>query len=153
LASLDKKIICFFGFVTLFNVLACTSLQQRLSLKNCKFALTQVDIRGFTFSDMTLGLLITVTNPNALDVKIDKMNLDLYIEDQKTVKVTFDPVTIQSHKTKTVTAALVIPYYMIGMPVIQGIKNKAEINYKLAGTVTLDTFLGAISFPVTILKN
>jgi LEA14-like dessication related protein len=104
-------------------------------------------------SDMTLELHIAVTNPNPIDASIDSMDMDLYIEDQKTVKVTLKPVTIQSHKTRTVDASLIIPYVTLGMPLIHGIEEGRDIKYRLSGTVSMDTAIGAISFPVTILHN
>jgi LEA14-like dessication related protein len=135
------------------SVSSCTSLQQRLSLKKCTFALTRVDIGGFTLSDLTLELYIAVTNHNPIDVSIDRMDLDFYIEDQKTLKVTLKPVMIQTHKTRTVDASLIIPYETLGMPLIHGIKEGRDIKYRLSGTVSMDTAIGAISFPVTILQN
>jgi hypothetical protein len=135
------------------TVHSCSYLNQRLYVKNCTFSLTQVDIRKFGLTDVTLGLYMTITNPNTIEVKIDKMDVDLYIENKKTIRVTFNPAAIEPKKSKKVIASLVIPYNAVGITLIDDLKNKGKINYRLVGDVTMNTPVGAVSFPVTISEN
>ncbi len=88
-----------------------------------------------------------------MEVKIDKMDFDLYIEDKKTVTVTFGQAAIEPHKAKTVVASLVIPYHMLGISLVGDLKTTEKINYKLAGVVTINTPMGAVSIPVTVSEN
>jgi LEA14-like dessication related protein len=102
---------------------------------------------------MTIGLSVNITNPNKIDAVIDKMVLDLYIEDVKTVNVMFNEVTIPPKKTKTVNADVAIPYSIMGISVIDEMKNKEKIQYRLAGIAYMNTRLGVVKYPVTISKD
>src|SRR5208337_3299594 len=93
--------------ITAIVIFSCSYLNQRLNIKTCKFSLIKVDVQKFGFTGLTLGLHVMITNPNTIEVKIDKMDFDLYIEDKKTVTVTFGQAAIEPNKAKTVVAALV----------------------------------------------
>ena len=147
------KIVKVFFIIFAITIYSCSYLEQRLSVKNCIFSLSRVDIQKFGLNGLTLGLYLTITNPNTIEVKIDKMDVDLYIENKKTVRVAFSPASIEPKKSKNVSAALVIPYEAIGMTIVGDMKNRGKINYRLAGDVTMNTPLGALSFPVTISEN
>jgi LEA14-like dessication related protein len=139
--------------ITAIIIFSCTYLNQRLYIKTCKFSLVKVDVRKFGLTGLTLGLHVMITNPNAIEVRIDKMDFDLYIEDKKTVMVTFGQAAIEPNKAKTVVAALVIPYRMLGMSLVGNLKTMGKINYKLAGEVGINTPLGAVSVPVIVSEN
>jgi LEA14-like dessication related protein len=148
-----RTLICCAGIIIMLQSAGCTFLEQRLAVKNCKFELSRVEIRKFSLTGLTLGLYIAITNPNSIEVNIDKMDLDFYIEDTKTIKGLFEPVSIQPKKTMTVSAAVFIPYSIVGMSLVNDMKSKGKINYKLVGTVFIDTQVGVMSFPVTIMQN
>ncbi len=132
---------------------SCSYLTQRLKIRDCKFSLVKVDIQKFGLTALTLRLDIKITNPNTIEVKIDKMDLDLYIEDKKTIAVTISSVAVESGQAKIVPAALQIPYSAIGMTIIDNLKGKTKINYKLMGTVTIHTPLGEVLVPATVSEN
>lgn len=148
-----KIILTVFLVITLGLFIACATIDQRLSVNKCKFTIVSIEIRSFSLTGMTLGLSVDIANPNKIDVVIDKMVLDLYIKNIKTVNVTFNEVTIPSKKTKTVNADLGIPYSIIGMSMIDEIKNKREIPYRLAGIAYMSTRLGVVKYPVTLSMN
>ena len=148
-----KKYIYVASCCILFATSGCTSLQERLAIRKCKFALVQVEVQKFTFSDITLGLHIAITNPNTIDVKIDKMDFALYIENKKTINGSLNPVVIPSKNIKTVVASLVVPFSIIGMTIIEDVQNRSKIIYQLVGTVYINTRSGVLSFPVTISSN
>ena len=148
-----KKASTYLLIVSLGLLLACTYIEQRLSANKCKFTIASVDIRSFSLTGLTLVLRMDIINPNKIDVVIDKMDLDLYIKNTKTVNVIFNEVTIPSKKTKTVNADVAIPYSIIGMSMIDEIKNNREIEYRLAGIAYMNTRLGVVKYPVTISMN
>jgi LEA14-like dessication related protein len=149
---MKNKLLCI-PAASLCLIVACTYLDQRLSAYKCKFTIVNIDIRGFSLTGMTLGLSVDIFNPNKIDVVIDKMILDLYIKDTKTVNVTFNEVTIPTKKNKTVNADIAIPYSIIGMSMIDEIKKNREIQYRLAGIAYMNTRLGVVKYPVTISMN
>jgi LEA14-like dessication related protein len=148
-----KNVLTCILIAALGLLLSCTYIKQRISANECKFTIVSIDIRSFSLTGITLGLSVNITNPNKIDVVIDKMVLDLYIKDTKTVNVTFNEVTIAPKNTKTVSADLVIPYSIIGMSMIDEMKNKGEIQYRLAGMAYMNTRLGVVKYPVTISRN
>jgi LEA14-like dessication related protein len=148
-----KNKIIYLLAVLLGILLACTSIDQRISANKCKFSISRIEIRSFSLTGMTLGLYIDITNPNKIDVIIDKMVLDLYIKNIKTVNVTFNEVTIPTTKTKTVIADVAIPYSIIGMSMIDELKNNREIPYRLTGIAYMNTRLGVVTYPVSLSMN
>jgi LEA14-like dessication related protein len=149
---MKNKLSCILA-ASLCLIVACTYLNQRLSANKCKFTIVNIDIRSFSLTGMTLGLSVDIFNPNKIDVVIDKMILDLYIKDTKTVNVTFNEVSIPTKKRKTVNADIAIPYSIIGMSMVDEIKNNREIQYRLAGIAYMNTRLGVVKYPVTISMN
>jgi LEA14-like dessication related protein len=139
--------------ILLARVVSCSYIEQRKLIKKCVFTIVTIDVRGISLNGMTLGLDVSINNPNSNDAVIDKMDLHLYIEDVRTVHVAFDKVTVPPGKTRTVTAIAEIPFSAMGMSMAGRIKSGGKMRYKLAGTAYIDTSLGVIELPVTISKN
>ncbi|OHD65448.1 MAG: hypothetical protein A2176_12985 [Spirochaetes bacterium RBG_13_51_14] len=148
-----NKAALLFLMIVIISMASCTSLKQRLSIKKCTFKLADVNIGTVSLSDMTMGLRVAIVNPNDIEVIMDRMDLDLYIGDVKTVNIVFNGVTIPPRQTKTVNAMLTIPYKIMGMSAAGIAGRSGDIQYRLSGTVSMSTLLGVVRFPVTISKN
>lgn len=149
---LRKKVIFAVIVMTTVSIVSCTYMKQRLALKKCNFTIVSIEIQKFSLSGMTIGLCLGITNPNPIDVVIDKMDLDLYIENIKTIHVIFDAETIPSKHYKTTKAEVDVPFKTIGISGI-AMKNGEKLRYKLSGMVYMNTSAGIIKFPVTISKS
>lgn len=128
-------------------------IQQRLAVQNCKFKLANVRAHSFSFSDMVVDLDVAVTNPNPISVIIDKLDLLLFINDRETLTANFGGSTINTQQSITLTTSLRIPYLKVGMAIIDIIKRKEKVNYKLEGGVYINSAYGSFRFPVTIYKS
>ena len=102
---------------------------------------------------MTISLTITISNPNDKDVVMDRMDLDFYIDNKKTVNVQFDEVIIPKGQAKRVDAAVSIPYSTLGMSLSGAMTKKGIIHYRLSGYIYIKTRTGYMRFPVTVFKN
>jgi LEA14-like dessication related protein len=128
-------------------------IQQRLAVKNCKFHLANARTHSFSLYDMLVDLDIVVTNPNPISVIIDKLDLLLFINDRETLAANLGGSTIQTNASSTLTTTLRIPYIKVGMAIIDIIRRKEKVTYKLDGNVYLNSAYGTFRFPVTIYKS
>jgi hypothetical protein len=147
--------IAFFPAIAAIGIqfLSCASIEHRQAAKKCRFELTNIEIEDFSLSDMTLALQVNVTNPDRQEAVIDRMDLDLFIENKKTVNVVFDGVTVPPGETKTMNALMAVPYSIMGLSLVNTAQSNGRIQYRLAGTAYMKTLLGVIKLPVTITKN
>jgi LEA14-like dessication related protein len=148
-----KKISSIPLLIILMFPSACVNLSQRMIVKKCRFSLEKVEVGKFSLSGMTLGIYISIYNPNKIDAVIDKMELDLYIEGQKTVHIAFDGVTVPHRTKKTINAMFDIPYSAIGVSSPETALMDGTAHYKLAGTIYMNSSVGVLTFPVTISKD
>ncbi len=134
-------------------VLSSCALVQRIALKNCEFRLAGTAIKEIALTYLKLGIIIDVTNPNPIDVVLDRMRFDLYINETKVANATSNlKTTIPSGASVKVTPIVTLDYAQVGAVIVSAIKNLSA-KYKVIGTVYFDTPLGTFSFPVTIVKG
>lgn len=134
-------------------LLANCFIFQRVAVKNCQFSLESVDLVQVALSDLTLGLKIGVKNPNSIDVVIDRLGYQFFVNEHGVFTgSTGEGSKIPAGSSKTLTTQVKLNYLEIGSAVVSAIREQ-KAHYKLTGTVYLDTALGTFSFPVTILKG
>jgi len=136
-----------------FVLLANCFIVQRVAVKNCQFSLDGVDLIQLGLTDLTLGLKIGVKNPNSIDVVIDRLAYQFFVNDRSVFTgSTGEGNTIAAGGSKVITTQVRLNYLDIGSAFVTAIKER-KAHYKLTGTVYFDTALGTFSFPVTILKG
>ena len=60
---------------------ACSAIQSRLAIRNCKFDLRNVAVKRLDLTGATLGVLLGITNPNTVEAILDRLEFDLYLDD------------------------------------------------------------------------
>jgi len=143
-------------FLVALTVSSCALLQffeQRIAVRNCKWDFVDARAHSFGLTNMKVDLQISAMNPNTVDVVIDRLDLMLFINDRQTVKADFAGTTIGINRTKTLTTTLTLPYVTVGMAIIDIIRKKQPVKYRLDGTVYINTRIGTFSFPVTIYES
>lgn len=136
-------------FVLLLNCF----IVQRVAVKNCQFSLESVDLVQATLADFTLCLKIGVKNPNTIDVVIDRLSYNFFVNEHSVFTgSTGEGSKIPASGSKTLTTPVKLNYLDIGSALVSAIKER-KAHYKLTGTVYFDTVLGTFSYPVTILKG
>lgn len=131
---------------------ACFIL-RRTQLQKCEFRFVSTAIKEITLSYLRLAVNIDVTNPNAIDVVLDRMRFDLYVNDQHVANGTSNlKLRIPSGESARISPVITLDYAQVGAAIITTIKNLGA-RYKIVGTVYFDTPWGTASFPVTIVER
>lgn len=146
------KRILVFVFVTLLT-LSCTSIRERLAIKECKFSLVSVRPHTFTFSDLKVDFDIRVDNPNTVDAVLDKFVYEFFTNDMKVFSgTTGKKIKIESKKSETFTTTITLEYNAIGQALAEAMK-LGSAAYRIDARAYINTLLGEMSYPVSIELN
>ena len=131
-------------------LLSCSAVQERLAVKECKFALTSVKPYDFTFNNFKLDFDIKVDNPNKVDAALDKLKYTLYADESALISgTTGKGLKIPANKSNNFITTITLEYSKLGEILTSTIKlGKAE--YKVKATAYIQTLIGEISYPVEI---
>lgn len=141
----------FFLFL-LCSIGGCAALQKIPKLQKPTFKFVSAHAHSFTLKSMKVDINLAVTNPNPITVKADRIDLLLYINKRKTVKVMFNDINLPSEKTEKLTATVKVPYKSVGSAIV-GVVKKGKVAYKLDGRIFIKTPVGMLDFPVTIYEK
>lgn len=143
-----RKIVIILILLTLS--FGCTEFMKRLAVKELDFSLLRVSLINYTLSDMTLKLDIMAKNPNDIDAVIDRLGYSFFINEKNAANgSTLKKVTVKAGRKKTVSTELTIDYLNLGAAILKAVQEK-KANYKIKGTVYIDTQIGSISFPIEL---
>lgn len=139
--------------ITLCMVLSCTALQERLAIKECKFALVSVKPHSFTFSNLKVDFDIKVDNPNSIDAVLDKFVYTFYANNTDVFSgTTGKTVNIKAKKSETFTTTILLTYSSVGQALAEAMK-LGSAAYRIDARAYVSTILGEISYPVNIELN
>lgn len=129
---------------------ACSAIQERLALKNCKFALASVDAYDFGFSNMKLDFVIKVDNPNDVDATLDKLTYDFLVNATEVFNgTTGRQVKIPAKQSHSFTTTVTLEYAKIGQALVEAIRLE-KADYAVNAEAHINTPLGEIVQPVDI---
>jgi LEA14-like dessication related protein len=130
----------------------CGFLARRAALKNCQYSLKTVELAEATLSDMTLAVGISTKNANDVEVEVDRMNYEFFINGKKAFEGSMGQgVRIGPGKTETVTTNVSLNYIELGSALAQAVKDE-QANYDVRGTAYLSSSLGTFAFPFFVSK-
>lgn len=142
-----KKTICLF---TIILLLGCAAIQERLAIKECKFALSSVTPYDFSFSDLKIDFVINVQNPNSIDAVLDRLEYNFLVNQTGVFSgTTGEGLRILSGKSAKFTTTITLEYTKLGAVLVDAIRLK-KAAYEVKAKSFIDTPLGAISYPVDI---
>ncbi|MBD3286412.1 hypothetical protein GF359_07625 [candidate division WOR-3 bacterium] len=145
-----KKILI---LMLLAGMLPGCFIWQRVALKNCEYRFAGTKIAEIALSYIRLELIIDVTNPNSIEVVLDRIAFDLFVNDEKIAKGSHNAqLRIPSGESAKVRPVVTLHYSEIGTALLSAIKNMSA-TYRVVGTVYFDTGVGSFSFPVTIVEG
>ena len=146
-----KKILMFSVIISLF--LSCTSIKERVAIKECRFKLVSVSPHSFTFSDLKVDFDIKVDNPNDFDAVLDKLVYTFYANNAQVFSgTTGKTVNIKAKKSETFTTTITLEYNKIGQALAEAMK-LGSAAYRMDAWAYVSTILGEISYPVSIELN
>ena len=131
-------------------LISCTALQERLAIKECKFALISVRPHTFTFSNLKLDFDIKADNPNSVDAVLDKLVYTFYANNTDVFSgTTGETVNIKAKKSEQFTTTITLEYNKIGQALAEAMK-LGSAAYRIDARAYISTILGEISYPVSI---
>lgn len=133
--------------VLMFLFACSSSIESRKAIKNCDFTIHTVQVEKLGLTSFTLRLNVDIYNPNTIDVILDKIEVDVWINDRYVGKgVNRAKRTIEPGQSKNVPLHLSIKYTG-AYETIQDIKVGEKLNYKFKGKVYFNTVICNVSFP------
>jgi LEA14-like dessication related protein len=144
--SLFSRLAALLAVVALVGV---GSICERIAVINCEYDFAGIE-PDFRLLDFDLYTGIEIENPNEVDVIIDKIDMDFYVNESKVAdgSPTFGD-TIPSGNTDTLYVTMTISYLDVLNELVNSIKDGSAA-YELVGTVYFDTRVGEFDFPITI---
>ncbi len=129
---------------------SCTPVASRLLVKNCRFSLAEVVLEDAGLTSLTLRLGIEVENPNMIEVILDRLAFDFYINNSKVFKgVIKERTVIPPGEARIVHTTVKLSILRLGISIYRAIKRE-EAEYLLKGKAYFDTKYGLIAIPVSI---
>lgn len=119
-------------------------------VKNCKFYLKSVEIEKISLSSLSLLFRIRIDNPNSIDVVIDRLKYDFFINNIKVFSgITVKGIKIPKGSSKEHSTTINLKYKDLGRGLWDAIKRR-EAKYSLKGRAYIDTPFGSLNYPVEI---
>jgi len=133
--------------VAILLLTGCAFLARRAALKNCEFSLKSVDLADFTLTDMTLAVGVAAKNTNDIDVIMDRLAYEFFINGKKAFEGSMGQgVNIAPGMTETLNTSLSFNYIELGVAIGQAVKDK-QAKYDMRGTAYLSSSIGTFAFP------
>jgi LEA14-like dessication related protein len=146
-----KKAILLFLMLALGLSLGCSEFAKRIAVKELDFSLKRVSLVEYDMTYMTLNVDVQADNPNDIDAVIDRLDYSFSVNDKNVANgTTARKVTVKANKSKAISTKMKINYMQLGAAVLEAVKNKTA-DFRMDGTVYVETPLGAISFPIDLL--
>ncbi|MCK4575968.1 LEA type 2 family protein [candidate division WOR-3 bacterium] len=128
----------------------CTELMKRVAVKELEFNLKRVSLIDYDLSTMTLKIDLDAYNPNDIDAVIDRLDYSFYINEKNAANgTTARKETVKAGKEKIVSTTLRINYLSLGVAILEAVKDK-KADFRMEGTVFVETPVGAITFPIEL---
>jgi len=141
------------ALVLLTLIISCSSIKERLAIKECKFKLVSVSPHSFTFSNLKVDFDIKVDNPNNIDAILDKFAYTFYANNTDVFSgTTGKTVSIKAKKSETFTTTITLDYSKIGQALAEAMR-LGSAAYRMDARAYISTVLGEISYPVSIEVN
>lgn len=138
------------AILTLILLSGCTAVQERLAIKECKFAFVSVRPYDFAFSDMKLDFVLKADNPNSINALLDKLAYKFFVNNTEVFSgATGQQVSIPAKKSKEIMTTITLQYNQIGLALVEAMKLQSAA-YRLSARAYVNTVLGEISYPVDI---
>lgn len=148
--EMNKKVLAFCIIILLLA--GCTLFAKRGGLKNCEFRFKGLEVTDFSLPEMTLTVMVSAKNTNDVDVVVDKLSYELFINGKKALRgLMGQGVTIAPGETGTLNTTVTLNAVELGPTIAWAVKEK-KAKYDLSGTVHLESSRGTFAFPVFVSK-
>ncbi|TES92240.1 MAG: hypothetical protein E3J87_05860 [Candidatus Cloacimonadota bacterium] len=136
--------------IVLVVLIGCSEFMKRMVVKELEFSLKSVSLIEYDISTMTVKVALKAYNPNDIDAVIDRLDYSFYINEKNAANgTTGRKVTVKAGKTETISTNLKINYLNLGSAILKAVKEK-KADFRVDGTVFVETPVGAITFPIEL---
>lgn len=145
-----KKLIILIPVLIFLISCSSTQIQEDIAVRKCEYNLVPVTTREHSVSDITLNVIIAITNPNKeIDVNIQKFEGDLYANNRAISEIKFSDTKIPAKQTVPLAATITIPFEKMGKTLTGLVAmHSSEIKYHIEGEIVFDTSMGEVSLPI-----
>jgi|GEM_PF-1457486 len=143
----------FIILIFFLSVSGCEMLKEKLQIQKPTVKFISAKPHSFTFTSMKVDIKLAVTNPNPIALKLDKLDLLLYINDKKTTTVMFTNIDLPAKGTAPLNTTVKVPYKEVGTAIVSIVRSKGKAHYKLDGIIYIKTPVGMLDFPVTVYEK
>ncbi len=144
---MDKKQILMFALIFLFF---CSSIRERLAIRECKFSFISATAYDFTFSDMKVDFDLKVQNPNNVDATLDRLEYTLYVNQTDVFSgTTGKGLKVPAGKSANFTTTITLEYTKVGQAIVEALRLKTA-SYSIRARAYIKTLIGELSYPVEI---
>ena len=135
-------------------IVACNFIQSRENLQNCKFTFEGLEVQNYSLSRLDLRVKVGVENPNASEVVVDRLDFKLFISDREVADGKRDTKdTIPAGEKQIIDLDVSTTPGKLGMTALSALVALGDVDYRLEGTVHLDTIVGSIPYPIELQGN
>ena len=146
-----KRIALFTIFALLLSF--CAPVASRLLVKNCRFSLAEVVLENAGLTSLTLRLGVEIENPNMIEVVLDRLAFDLYINNSRVFKgIIKERTVIPPGEARVVHTNVKLSILRLGIALYRAVKRE-EAEYLLKGKAYFDTKYGLVAIPVSIARG
>jgi LEA14-like dessication related protein len=146
-----KKAVLLFLVAVCCLSLGCSEFAKRIAVKELDFSLKRVSLVDYDMTYMTLNIDVQADNPNDIDAVIDRLDYSFSINDKNCASgTTARKVTVKANRSKAISTKMKINYIQLGAAILEAVKNKTA-DFRMEGTVYVETPIGAITFPIDLL--
>lgn len=134
----------------------CNIREPRENLQKCEFEFRGLEVAEVGLTKIDLRVFVGIKNPNASEVILDRLDFKLYTggnEREIADGEHKENVRIPAGEERTVTLDVRTSPSQMGGGLLSALISGGNVDYKLDGTVYLDTFIGEIAYPITLEGN
>ncbi len=131
----------------------CSLMQSQGLVKQPEVTFVDAVPHSFSFTGCKVDVKLQAKNPNSFNINLDKMDVLLYINEQKTASTAFNNISLKAMDTSPLNTTVAIPFSTAGMALVSALQSKSAVKYKIDGVAHYKTPLGVLKFPVTLHKN
>jgi LEA14-like dessication related protein len=142
-----------FLMLAVFVFSNCAYLTQSLAILNCDYTLMDVRAANIGLTAMDLVISIQVRNPNSIDVHIANLSFDLLVNDKKVLDGVYSHKTVVPAGQAVIVEQITKLNYFESTSVAFDLIRGGNANYRVVGTVLVETPFGTMPFEIDIIKG
>jgi LEA14-like dessication related protein len=127
--------------------IACTFVQQRTMIKQCEVSLRKIWITDISLTDITVRVKLRIKNNTDIDVIVDDIDAQLFLDETESGNVTFKRMSIKAHQAEIIPVFVRFTYKQLKNSIKDLIKKRGKIKYRFVGIANIQSPFGEMQYP------